>query len=64
MPLTISQVIAKLKKAQAEHGDLPCYTADADISRIQITAGRDGVSRTTNGVPEAPNELYIEFIPA
>lgn len=62
--MTISEIIAKLKRAQANHGDLPCFTADADISRISITAGRDGVSRTVDGVPETPNELYIEFIPA
>lgn len=62
--MTISQLIEKLKQAQAKHGDLPCFTADADIDRVMITAGRDGVSRTVDGVPETPNELYIEFIPA
>lgn len=62
--MKISALISALQRAKEQHGDLPVYTIDADIDRIQIHPCRDGATRIVNGVPEKPNELVLEFIPA
>lgn len=64
MSMKISQLIACLKAAQEQHGDLPVYTVESDIKAVDIAASRDGIQRTTNGVPdEEPNEIVIAFVP-
>lgn len=62
--MKISAIIAALEKAKQEHGDLPTFTTDSDISRVEVHPCRDGCHVTVNGVPEVPDELVIEFIPA
>jgi len=62
--MKISDLIDTLRAAQETYGDLPVYTTDSDISRVEIYGCRDGVSRITNGIPETPTELILEFIPA
>ena len=63
MTMKISQLIDCLRAAQEKHGDLPVYTFDSDIKAVDVAACRDGVQRTTDGVPETPNELVLNFVP-
>ncbi|MEQ3673037.1 hypothetical protein [Pseudophaeobacter sp.] len=63
MTMKISSVINCLKAAMEKHGDLPLYTFDSDIKALDIAPCRDGTQRTTDGVPEKPNELVLEFVP-
>ncbi|AUR38379.1 hypothetical protein PhaeoP18_04163 (plasmid) [Phaeobacter piscinae] len=62
--MKISALIAQLQLEQQKHGDLPIFTVDSDIGRIHVIPCKDGISRTTNGKPEEPNELVLEFHPA
>jgi hypothetical protein len=62
--MVISQLIEALQEAQKQHGDLPVFTIDGDIERLEVHACREGVSRVVDGVPETPTELILEFIPA
>ena len=63
MSMKISGLINRLQDAMQKHGDLPVYTQEADVSRVEISPQRDGIVRITDGKQEEPNELYIEFIP-
>ena len=62
MTMKISQLIDCLRAAQEKYGDLPVYTADSDVNAVDIAACRDGVQHTADGVPEAPNELVLNFV--
>jgi hypothetical protein len=62
--MKISEVIKKLQAAMEKHGDLPTYTYDSDIARVEVAACRDGISVMNNGKPiNEPNELVITFHP-
>lgn len=61
MTKKISEVIKALEGAQEKHGDLPLYMPETDIGRITFEGAVDGVSRTTDGVPEVPNEIIMEI---
>lgn len=62
--MKLSQVIHRLQGAMREHGDLVVYTPEADIGEIIITPCRDGVQRWVDGIPDEPNELVLDFLPA
>lgn len=64
MSMKISRLIAELIEARENYGDLPVYTSDADIARVEIYPCKDGVSSSTNGIPDEANEFYLEFIPS
>lgn len=64
MTMRISQLIDCLKAAQNTHGVLPVCTEEGDIASLDVIPCRDGVQRTTDGVPEASNELVLVFVPA
>ena len=61
--MTMSQLIGRLEDLMERHGDLPVYFPDTDIRNITATPCCDGVARTTNGVPETPNEIVLEIVP-
>lgn len=61
--MKISNLIDTLESAKEQYGDLPVFTIDSDISRVDVHPVCDGVERITNGVRETPNELILEFIP-
>lgn len=63
--MKMSELIATLEKAKAEHGDLPVYTYDSGIAALKVHACFDGGMSWTDGKPDhIPNEFILEFIPA
>lgn len=63
MSMKASEIILLLRKAIEEHGDLPCYTQDADIAKLEISPCVDGAEVRINGKLINPNEFYLEFVP-
>lgn len=62
--MKISEIIKKLQAAMEKHGDLPAYTQDSDIARVEVAACRNGISVTHKGQPLGePNEYVIVFHP-
>jgi len=61
--MKISEVIKALQAAMDQHGDLPAFTEDSDIAKVEVAACSDGVSRTEDGKAEKPNEFVLIFHP-
>lgn len=65
MPMKISKLISELQRAQEAHGDLPVYTEDSDIHRVEIAPTIEGAQVVVNGVgAQNPEEVTLIFHPA
>jgi len=64
MTMKASEIIAILSAAIQRHGDLPCYSPDADIASMKVHPTTDGAESFENGKRvNIPTEFTLEFMP-
>lgn len=63
MSMKASEIIAALSAAIQKHGDLPCYTVDCDIERMDVHPTTDGGVSFENGKRvSVPTEFTLDFV--